>query len=92
MIVLGFITCVTIIVISIVTCTTIENIKKYNIDSDNDITELLCDIKYVYLALIRLKSNLKYDTSSKEIANYCAKILEQYVNECYLKEETEDKE
>ena len=85
--------CITIIIISFIVCATIGNIKNSKIDTINVYNELLCDIKHVYLNLLRVKNNLRYDNDSKKELKKCMKILEPFIEDCYLeKDEIENKE
>lgn len=84
--------CITIIIISFIVCTTIGNIKNNKIDNVAIYNELLCDIKHIYLSLLRVKDNLHYDSNSQNELKRCIKILEPFVEDCYVEEEkVEDK-
>lgn len=85
--------CITIIIISFIVCATIENVKNSKIDAINVYNELLCDIKHIYLSLLRVKDNLHYDSDSQKELKKCIKVLEPFVEDCYLeKDEIENKE
>lgn len=85
--------CITIIIISFIVCATIGNVKNSKIDAINVYSELLCDIKHIYLSLLRVKDNLRYDSDSQKELKKCIKVLEPFVEDCYLeKDEIENKE
>lgn len=85
--------CITIIIISFIVCATIGNIKNNKIDNIVIHNELLCDIKHIYLSLLRVENNLRYDSDSQKELKKCIKILEPFVEDCYVEEEkVEDKE
>lgn len=84
--------CITIIMVSFIVCATIGNIKTNKIDNVATYNELLCDIKHIYLSLLRVKDNLHYDSNSQNELKRCIKILEPFVEDCYVEEEkVEDK-
>lgn len=85
--------CITITIISFIVCATIGNIKNNKIDNIAVYNELLCDIKHIYLSLLRVKDNLHYDSNSQNELKRCIKILEPFVEDCYVEEEkVENKE
>lgn len=85
--------CITFIITSFIVCATIGNIKNNKIDNIATYNELLCDIKHIYLNLLRVKANLHYDSGSQQELKKCIKILEPFIEDCYLEEEkVEDKE